>query len=148
MSSRTRRVAPLNLAIVSGAVFLIGAGAHSSLPASAGAAEKAPAQRIIEATGVSGGLIVHVGCGDGKLTARLPAGDGYLVQGLDADPDHVAKAREYIQSLGLYGKVSIDCCAGQRLPYVDNLVNLIVSEDLGAIAMDEAMRVLVPGGVA
>jgi outer membrane protein assembly factor BamB len=34
------------------------------------------------------------------------------------------------------------------LPYVDNLVNLIVAEDLADGLMDEAMRVLAPNGVA
>jgi len=31
--------------------------------------------RIVEASGVRGGLIVHAGCGDGKLTAELRLGD-------------------------------------------------------------------------
>ncbi len=35
------------------------------------------AMRILKATGVKGGLIVHIGCGDGKLTAALRAGDSY-----------------------------------------------------------------------
>ena len=34
------------------------------------------------------------------------------------------------------------------LPYVDNLVNLVVAENLGKVAMAEVMRVLCPGGVA
>ncbi len=29
------------------------------------------AQRILQETGVTGGLVVHVGCGDGKLTAAM-----------------------------------------------------------------------------
>ena len=37
---------------------------------------------------------------------------------------------------------------GARLPYVDNLVNLLVAEDRGAVPLDEIMRVLCPGGVA
>ena len=50
---------------------------------------------------------VHVGCGDGKLTAALRAGDGFLVHGLDTDVKNVAKAREHIRSRGLCGKVSV-----------------------------------------
>ena len=34
------------------------------------------------------------------------------------------------------------------MPYIDNLVNLVVAEDLGKISMDEVMRVLAPNGVA
>lgn len=43
------------------------------------------AEEILRATGIPGGLIVHVGCGNGKLTAALHSGDGCLVRGLDAD---------------------------------------------------------------
>ena len=50
--------------------------------ASAGAAT-AQARQILAATGVRGGLVVHVGCGDGTLTAALRASDSYLVHGLD-----------------------------------------------------------------
>ena len=92
--------------------------------------------------------MVHVGCGDGKLTAALRAGDGYLVQGLDADAKNVAAARQYVQSLGLYGKVSVEQWSGERLPYADNLVNLIVVSDPATVAKDELLRVLCPGGVA
>ncbi|MHC4332071.1 MAG: hypothetical protein ACYSWW_28575 [Planctomycetota bacterium] len=40
------------------------------------------ARRILDAAGVKGGLIVHIGCSDGKLTAALRDGDSYLVHGL------------------------------------------------------------------
>ena len=104
--------------------------------------------RVLADAGVRGGLIVHVGCGDGKLTAALRANDGYVVHGLDANPANIEKARRYIRSLGLYGKMSVEPWARDRLPYTDNLVNLVVSEDLGRISMDEVTRVLCPGGVA
>jgi len=91
---------------------------------------------------------VHVGCGDGKLTPALRAGDGYLVHGLDTDAEDIRKARQRIQSLGLYGQVSVERFDGKHLPYVDKLVNLVVSEKLGDVAMDEVMRVLCPNGVA
>jgi len=110
-------------------------------------AEAADARAVLDAAGVKGGLIVHLGCGDGKLTAALGAGDRFLVHGLDADASNVAKARRHIRSLGLYGKVSIDQLDGEALPYADNLVNLLVEDDLGAVSMTEVMRVLAPGGV-
>ena len=37
------------------------------------------AGEILRATGVEGGLVVHVGCGDGRLTAALHANDSYMV---------------------------------------------------------------------
>lgn len=105
-------------------------------------------RHILNTTGVKGGLIVHIGCGDGKLTAALCANDSYLVHGLDDDVKNVEKAREYISSLGIYGKVSVGRLSGDRLPYIDNLVNLIIAKDLGNISMNEIMRVLSPLGVA
>jgi len=105
------------------------------------------ARQILSATGVQGGLVVHVGCGDGRLTTALRAGDAYLVHGLDAKPENVARAREHVQSLGLYGDVAIDRLVGPELPYANNLVNLLVVEDRGEVSAEECLRVLAPGGV-
>ncbi|MHC4087151.1 MAG: class I SAM-dependent methyltransferase, partial [Planctomycetota bacterium] len=106
------------------------------------------AAQILRTTGVKGGLIVHIGYGDGNLTAALRANESYLVHGLDTDTKNIEQARKHIRSLELYGKVSVDRLTSRRLPYVDNLVNLIVSEDLGKVSTDEMMRVLCPKGVA
>ncbi len=106
------------------------------------------ARQILQATGIQGGLIVQIGCGDGELTSALGTGERYLVHGLEADPRNLREARRRIRSLGLYGRVSVDRLRGERLPYIDNLVNLVVSADLGGISTDEVMRVLCPGGVA
>jgi outer membrane protein assembly factor BamB len=106
------------------------------------------ARRILDATGVQGGLIVHVGCGDGKLTSALHAGDNYLVHGLDSDLQDVDSARKFIRSLGKYGPVSVDSFGGKHLPYVDNLVNLVVASGKWQVAGEEVNRVLAPGGVA
>ena len=119
------------------------------LPYATAAAEAAPdAAKIVRDSGVTGGLVVHLGCGDGKLTAAMRIGDAFLVQGLDADPTSIANARAHIQALGAYGPVSVDRFDGRRLPYVDNLVNLVVAEDLHGATMEEVMRVLAPRGVA
>ena len=40
---------------------------------------------ILEASGVKGGLVVHLSCGDGRLTAELRPNDRYQVHGLDRD---------------------------------------------------------------
>ena len=109
--------------------------------------EATDASSIIEAAGVRGGLVVHLGSADGKLTAAFRKGQGYQVHGLDRDGEKVEAARRHIQSLGIYGDVSVDRLDGKRLPYIDNLVNLLVAEDLDGISMEEALRVLVPRGV-
>jgi len=110
--------------------------------------EREQARQILDASGVKGGLVVHIGCGDGRRLAALRANDSYLVHGLDADARNVEKAREHIRSLDLYGKVSVEHWTKSCLPYTDNLVNLLVSERLGNVPMPEVMRVLVPNGVA
>jgi len=115
---------------------------------SSGFARSDEAGDIVEAAGVQGGLVVHVGCGDGRFTAALGASDGYVVQGLDSNPDNVAEARRHIQSLGLYGKVTADSFDGERLPYTDNLVNLVVTGGECQVPREEVLRVLAPGGVA
>jgi ubiquinone/menaquinone biosynthesis C-methylase UbiE len=103
-----------------------------AIPCMLSAAEAQPmaqeARQILDATNVKGGLIVHVGCGDGKLTAALHANDRYLVHGLDKDAENVQQAQKHIRSLGLYGKVSVGQWKGKHLPYIDNLVNLLVAE--------------------
>ncbi len=145
------------------------------------------ARAILDAAGVKGGVIVHLSCGDGTLTAELweaashepptPAVAGlrrpreggpraasdaapklgarssalvasFLVHGLDTDAAKVRKARAHILSLGLGGKVAADTFDGAHLPYVDNMVNLLIADDLGKVTQDEVLRVLAPGGVA
>ncbi len=123
-------------------------GCSAGVVRAADAPARELAERILKATGTKGGLVVHVGCGDGTLTAGLRASDSYLVHGLDPEAANVAKARAHIRSLGLCGKVTVERWSKPCLPYVDNLVNLLVAEDLGEIPMTEVRRVLVPDGVA
>ncbi|MBL7134187.1 MAG: class I SAM-dependent methyltransferase, partial [Phycisphaerae bacterium] len=106
------------------------------------ATDASEGSEILKACGIEGGLVVHLGCGDGRLTAVLHTDDSYLVHGLDADATNIAKAREHVRAKGLYGKVSVDTFDGKRLPYADNLVNLLVADNLGRVTKDEAMRVL------
>jgi len=119
-----------------------------AVSAGSGVAVGQTADQILGATGVKGGLVVHLGCGGGALTAALRANDRYLVHGLDAEAENVGKARELIHAKGLYGPVSVDRLAGASLPYSDGLVNLVVCEQAGGVSDAEIMRVLRPGGVA
>ncbi|MHC4564862.1 MAG: outer membrane protein assembly factor BamB family protein [Planctomycetota bacterium] len=110
--------------------------------------QSARTRQIISAAEVKGGLIVHLGCGDGKLTTALRMNNSYVVQGLDTDEKKIDRTREHVRSLGLYGKVTARKFDGLSLPYIDNMVNLVVCEDLGRLPLHELMRVLCPGGVA
>jgi len=117
-------------------------------PSGAEGATGDEAAALLQASGIKGGLVVHLGCGDGKLTAALCASQRYVVHGLDTDPKAVAAARRHFVAQGICGRVSADAFDGRHLPYVDNLVNLLVADDLGGVPMAEVMRVLAPRGVA
>jgi len=107
-----------------------------------------PAEKILDKTGVRGGLVVHVGCGDGRLTVGLRPNDRYVVHGLDTNAENVERARRHIRSTRQYGPVSVRQWDGQRLPYADNLANLVVVQCVLPNAAAEILRVLAPGGVA
>ncbi len=107
---------------------------------------EAEAQKILETSGIQGGFVVHLYCGDGILTNSLKANDSFIVQGLDPSAENVRKARDFIAASRDYGPISVDRLTDSRLPYMDNMVNLIVAENLGDISKDEAMRVLTPNG--
>jgi outer membrane protein assembly factor BamB len=124
----------------------LGCLVYSSGDACAGA--PASAAEVLRACDVSGGLVVHLGCGDGKQTAGFRANDHLLVHGLAADSAQVAAARKHLDTRGLYGPVSLMQWDRPYLPYRDNMVNLLYSEDPGNIDDEEILRVLAPRGSA
>ncbi|MFO8013756.1 MAG: PQQ-binding-like beta-propeller repeat protein [Phycisphaerae bacterium] len=138
--SRSPILLPVLAACLGAAATVLGAD-ESSAPA------PRRAERILKTADVRGGLVVVLGCGDGRLAGDLATRGPYLVHGLDAEAANVAKARKHLRGRGLYGKVTVERFRGERLPYVDNLVNLLVCDDLGSVPKAEVMRVLAPGGV-
>ncbi|MEK6236261.1 MAG: PQQ-binding-like beta-propeller repeat protein, partial [Planctomycetales bacterium] len=124
------------------AIGLLGTSAFSAEPSSLAEQQDA---RILKETGVQGGLIVHLGCGDGELTAAL-AGERFRVHGLSTNDNDVNGARALLRKRGIYGRASVDRLRGNRLPYIDGSINLLVSEDLGEIPAAEVLRVLAPQG--
>ncbi|MEE8450577.1 MAG: PQQ-binding-like beta-propeller repeat protein [Thermoguttaceae bacterium] len=105
-------------------------------------------EQLLDASGVQGGLVVHLGCGDGEETAPLRVNEAYLVQGLDVDAANVQAARKNLLASGQYGPISVDRFDGRHLPYADDLVNAILSPGPTDVPVDEILRALVPGGVA
>lgn len=105
------------------------------------------ANDILAEAGIHGGIIVHLGCGNGELTSALCRSGEYLVHGLDRDAANVESARQRFVEKGQHGKVTVECWSQRMLPFIDNLVNLVVVEDAGDISMDEILRVLCPHGV-
>jgi len=106
------------------------------------------ASDILAQSGVKGGIVVHVGCGDGTVTQKLRANDSYQVQGLTTNAGAVSTIRESISKSGGYGAVAVSEWNGKHLPYIENYVNLLVIEDAAAVSKKEIDRVLTPLGVA
>jgi outer membrane protein assembly factor BamB len=132
-------------------VFFITDSLQLALCCAADDASSSPnslATEIYRETKVRGGLVIHVGSGNGELTAALHAGDGYQVQGLERDPAQVQASRDALRRLGLYGPVTITQLRGDKLPYIDDFANLIVAEESQGISSAEIERVLAPRGVA
>ena len=115
------------------------------------AAASAPAQtarELVAASGVKGGLVVCLGRVDGIALEDLRVNDSHLVQGLLTNAEAVASERKRIQAKGKYGPVSVREWNGKELPYVDNLVNLIVVSGFRfQLSGEEISRVLAPNGV-
>jgi outer membrane protein assembly factor BamB len=117
------------------------------LALSVSARAEGPAE-IVETSGVQGGLVVVIGVDDADTLAAYRANNSYLVHGLDTDSARVAAVRKQLVEKGLYGKVSVDVFDGKTLPYIDRLINLVVSGVRCQVSGEEIERVLAPRGVA
>ena len=136
------------------ALFFFAVSALGGLAARAAHGAAAPAAaEILEATGVRAGVCVHLDCGDGGFLADLARGGKFLAHGLCSDPATASSARRRLASEGLLGLGNVEALAGGRLPYADNLVNLLVAEDYPklegqGLSIAEIVRVLCPNGAA
>ncbi len=100
-----------------------------------------------------GGVCVVVGCADAELSLSLAGHGGLVVHALFAGEADVQRARQAIHEAGVHGRVSADRFQGKRLPYIDNLINVVVVERFGEdatadLSLGEIRRVLAPLGVA
>ena len=125
--------------------------AAAALPALGGAADEAG--QIVRLAGVDAGLCVHVGCRDGSLAAELARGGRRIVHALAMDRGAVDRVRKQVARAGVYGQASVGFHDLRRLPYADDLVNLVVVDDLAralaaGLSLKEVGRVLCPDGVA
>ncbi|MGB2821690.1 MAG: PQQ-binding-like beta-propeller repeat protein, partial [Phycisphaerae bacterium] len=135
-----RRIAPGTILLLSLALI-----SHASSP---GQHTDRQAPEVPREAKEAGGLVVQIGCGNGSLLGALGRNEGLLVHGLDVDPARIEAARRHLRPLGMYGRVSVERWSPPRLPYADDLVNVVVTEDPSAVSMEEIMRVLAPGGTA
>jgi outer membrane protein assembly factor BamB len=114
---------------------------------------------VLEKSGVTGGLIIQIGIDDPGDLAGLLVDENCVVQVLDKDAKKVEGAKAVLKTEGLYGRITVGLFDGEHLPYVDNLVNVILASGKPAradgsnrpgwqVAGDEIARVLAPRGVA
>ncbi|MBT7298642.1 MAG: PQQ-binding-like beta-propeller repeat protein [Victivallales bacterium] len=101
---------------------------------------------VTKASGVTGGFVVQLGCGDGQLLEALSANPRFTLHGLDTDPNAVRQTQERLRAAKVYGRASADGWDGKRLPYASDMVSLLVASDAGL--RSEINRVLAPNGVA
>ena len=111
------------------------------------------AARIVETSAAPGGICAVVGCRDADLPLALAKQGSFVVHALGAEPALCDRLRQQIRSHGVYGTVSADELQAGRLPYADNLVNIIVVDsypDLPEerLSLAELARTLAPLGTA
>ena len=111
------------------------------------------AKRMVRSSKASGGICSVMGRRGADLGIGLAAQGSFVVQCLAPNDDVCEQMREDIQSEGLYGTVSAEVLDSPRLPYTQNLVNVMVIdrypvfEDHG-FSPKEVTRVLAPLGTA
>jgi hypothetical protein len=120
---------------------------NSALAAEPEANHPALTTFILESLPARTGLCVHVGVGDGSLTADLLQGGKFLVHGLDPDAKAVEAVNRMLLGKGVYGQASVEQCDLSTLPYAENVVNLMVVAEADGLNMAEVMRVLAPHGI-
>jgi outer membrane protein assembly factor BamB len=98
---------------------------------------------------VEGGLVVCIGTDALASMASDWEKSGCVFHCLETSDTEIAKLRTKIQSAGCYGKVSVARFDGQHLPYINNLVNLLVFKgEQFNLNAKEVERVLAPYGQA
>ncbi len=105
-----------------------GPGGRPGLVRRATVSWAAVAEEILRKSGISSGLCVDLGCGEGELATELARRSGLQVIGFEADPSAVERARRRIAAAGLYGdRVTILCGDPAATGCPRYCANLIVS---------------------
>jgi outer membrane protein assembly factor BamB len=112
----------------------------------AGIATAETLDEVLDRTEGAGPLCVYIGGSDLEQPLRIHQRGARLVQWLVTDREALDAIRESLTSRNLSGTISAAAWAGDQLPYVDNLVNLLVCEDQRNADTGELLRVVCPGG--
>ena len=118
-------------------MLLLGVPARAAVPA-------AEVLAAIQQSPVKGGLCVLVGPADAGLAGDIARGGSFLVHTLAEG--EVSTAREVWQAERLAGRVTAETWRAPHLPFMDNLVSLLVVLDSARATVGELQRVLRPGG--
>ncbi len=122
----------------------------SATPNALPAETRSAAEEAAASVGIHGGLCAQVGGGGSAFAAPLAGTGRFLVHVLCPTDKAIEKARAELGAQGLYGLASIDRLdAGGRLPYTENVVNLLVipAASTAPVSLAEVKRVLCPDGV-
>jgi outer membrane protein assembly factor BamB len=106
------------------------------------------AGQIVQASGRLGGICVILGARDADLALAVGRQGNFVVHVL-ADTDELChRLRQQIRAEGRYGMISAAVHDGQRLPYADRLINLLIVADGAGPHVDlrELARVVAPLG--
>ncbi len=141
------RLAHLRVALVWVVASTCFSGLHAADGAEpAGAVEAA--RRVLADARIPGGLCLVIGADRTEAAIVLGRTGRFLVQVLDADPSKVEAARSQLCEQGLYGLVTAAPQAdASRLPFTENLANVVILGQEAATPIAEVRRVLAPRGV-
>ncbi|MHC4071321.1 MAG: outer membrane protein assembly factor BamB family protein [Planctomycetota bacterium] len=97
---------------------------------------------------VDGGLVVCIGADALKSVSNDWKKPACVFQCLETSEAKMSSLREEIMAAGCHGKVSVALFDGIKLPYINNLVNLLIVGSELNVPSSEVTRVLAPYGVA
>ncbi len=106
------------------------------------------AQEISTAANYHGGIVVHLDSNGSTLSTELASRPHTQLQVLESNPDALAASRTALFKTGDYGQASAMRYDGTHLPYIDNMINLIVCTKKSTVPHEEILRVLKPLGTA
>jgi len=122
----------------------LAAGGERKLP-SDGALKLAA--EMVQQSGAPGGICAVVGAADADLALALARQGSFVVQCLCPDAAARDAVRAAIRARGAHGEVSADLLPPDgRLPYANNLLNILAITANARVPDAEAVRVLAPYG--
>lgn len=104
-------------------------------------------QDVLTQIGISRGICSVPACGDGSRALEMARRTQFLVHAFDRDWAHVKElAAKAVEQRFWDGRLVVERLTTDRLPYADNLVDLIVLDDPHGVVTEEIRRVLRPRG--